>query len=74
MAQMNFLKVSDFPEVTQLEVLELGIDTGVPISTSFHDSTWPLEKQERKEYQDRSRECSSAEAQKSNGLSPAYGR
>lgn len=47
-AQMNFLKVSDFPEVTQLEVLELGIDTGVPISTSFHDSTWPLEKQERK--------------------------
>lgn len=48
MAQMNFLKVSDFPEVTQLEVLELGIDTGVPISTSFHDSTWPLEKQERK--------------------------
>ena len=48
MAQMNFLKVSDFPEVTQLEVLELGIDTGVPTSTSFHDSTWPREKQERK--------------------------
>lgn len=30
---MNFLKVSDFPKVTQLEALELGIDTGVPTST-----------------------------------------
>lgn len=30
---MNFLKVSDFPKVTQLEALELGIDTGVLTST-----------------------------------------
>lgn len=48
MAQMNFLKVSDFPKVTQLEVLELGTDTGVPTSTPFHDSTWPRKKKNRK--------------------------